>query len=129
MKKILVPLILCLCLCFSTVAFATEKVQQRNTMSYESRWFNDAADGSFTIYNENNGKVGVTIKIESSDQNAYCLVQLYKENGEKVMPSAVSLSPTGRVEYVNTFNLTPGTYKVACLGYSNSGMRVMCWMY
>lgn len=139
MKKMIIALILCLSMCLSNVAFATEikptETQQKSESTaseratyYESRWFDTDANGNFSIYCGNSGSVGVTIKLESTDSDAFCMVQLFKSNGQKVMPSAVTLSPS-RPEYYTHFNLQPGTYYVQCLGYSNTGMRIMCWMY
>lgn len=103
------------------------------SLSYESNWENGSTSGNLYINTNNTGNFGVTVKIESSDSNAFAYCSLYTPSGSvcKGLSSFYVDQNTNNGEgFLGTIvNGTSGRYKLSYMLSSSAGTRVMIWMY
>lgn len=101
-------------------------------LNYESVWLDGTAAGSLKIYNPNAGKFGITLKMESSDSEAFAFCTVIKPNGQsQVGADSINLTPAmndGEGWYKNFSNGIVGTYSIEYLAHANAGMRIMCFV-
>ena len=102
-------------------------------LSYESNWENGSASGNLYINTSNSGSFGVTVKIQSSDSNAFAYCSLYNPNGSvcKGLSSFyVNQNTNSGDGFLGTIvNGPSGRYKLSYMLSSSAGTRVMIWLY
>lgn len=99
----------------------------RAPMDYESMWVNKTQPGSFSIYNNRSGNMGVTWKVESSSNSSHARIWM-EAPGHLPFLQTKDIYPSDGDVYFRT-NGIRGTYTIHFDAFTNVGMRIMCWMY
>lgn len=97
--------------------------------SYNSKWLDTSANGSFSVYTSNTGTIGITLKVESSSSDSWAYISVKKPNGSyfknKVFLQAI-VDPEAQYKI---YFASSGSYTIEYTGWTEVGMRIMCWMY
>lgn len=98
--------------------------------SYNSRWLDTSANGSFTVYTSNTGTIGITLKVESPSDSSTALISIKKPNGS-YYKNNIFLTPgeNGGEGQYKIYFAQSGSYTYEYSAWTNAGMRIMCWMY
>lgn len=129
--------VLCLTLGLTSTAFAKESDSTSNTLNtiqartnnYNSLWVNPGYyySKSFTVYNT--GNLGVTWKVESTNNNSYAQIRMTTPSGSTVLHTA-KLYPSNGDHRFRLNAAETGPYTINFMGEAKStGMRVLCWFY
>lgn len=94
---------------------------------YNGQWVGSSSNGSFGVYSDNSGTVGITISTESSSNDSIAYITVLRPNGSEFQ-SGLCLSGTQEKKYTMLFAST-GTYTIKYSTYTTVGMRINCWIY
>lgn len=94
---------------------------------YNGQWVGSSSRGSFGVYSDNSGTVGITIKTESSSTDSIAYITVLKPNGSEFQ-TGLCFSGTQEKKYTMLFAST-GTYTIKYSVYTTVGMRINCWIY
>lgn len=102
-------------------------------VNYESVWLDKTGAGSLKIYNPNEGKFNIILKMESSDSEAVTFCSIVKPNGQNQEVGApLKLTPHMNEDkgwYKDFSDGMVGTYSIEYLAHANEGIRILCWVY
>lgn len=109
---------------------ATAVVPYNNT-TYESKWLDHSATGSFPIYTSNSGTIGITLKVESSSDSSVASIIVQKPDGTDATRwiTVNRNTNSGNGYYFHIYGAPSGTYTIKYNASTSVGMRIMCWMY
>lgn len=104
------------------------------TVDYNYVWLDGGyASGEFYVATSNSSPMGITLKIQSEDPNAFAFCTVLGPNGEPLKGhNNVWLTPGMNNDdgYVGTiYNSPSGTYTIDYIAQGQAGMRIMCWIY
>lgn len=111
------------------VESATGEASTASTRSncYNGQWVGSSSTGSFGVYSDNSGTVGITVSTETSQSDAWAYITVVKPNGTPFKNDIAFIGSQSK-QYTMYFAST-GTYTIKYNVYTTAGMRINCWIY
>ena len=94
---------------------------------YNGQWVGSTSSGSFSLYSDNSGTVGVTVSTEATSSSDLTYITIVKPNGNH-FKTDITFSGSQSKKYTMYF-ASKGTYKISYHAYTDNGLRINCWMY
>ncbi len=94
---------------------------------YNGQWVGSSSNGSFGVYSDNSGTVGITINTESSSADSMTYITVVKPNGSEFQTD-LYFKGSQEKKFTMLFAST-GTYTIKYSVYTTSGLRINCWIY
>lgn len=94
---------------------------------YNGQWVGSSSSGSFSLYSDNSGTVGVTVSTEATSSGDWAYITIIKPNGN-AFKNNIGFVGSQSKKYTMYF-ASKGTYTIKYTVHTDNGLRINCWMY
>lgn len=112
-----------------SVVESTDDVASSRATYYGNVWLDTGGSGSFKVYSPISGKTYFTLKIEGNSNNCWANLRIQRPDGLYLTGKDLTLNSGDPEEKVYILKGIPGDYTIYYDAGTDSGMRIMCWIY